>query len=100
MEVSGLTPSKLKFCQQKLRVGYVYIEESVDTIFNMGYRQYKVIPLCRTNLKCFRRGSFSVVRRYSDFLGLHEKLVARYQHRNNFKQYSFTAKKTSKWIRI
>ena len=54
---------------------------------------YKVTT--RTNLHCFRRGSFTVVRRwagssvlnlpfllrYSDFLGLHEKLVARYQGR-------------------
>ena len=32
---SGLAPSKLKIFQQKLRVGYVYIEESFDTIFNM-----------------------------------------------------------------
>ena len=42
-----------------------------------SYMAYKVMT--RTNLRCFRRGSFTVVRRYSDFLGLHEKLVARYQ---------------------
>ena len=42
---------------------------------------YVVYKNYRTNLKCFRRGSFSVVRRYSDFLGLHEKLVGRYQYR-------------------
>ena len=35
----------------------------------------------RTNLHCFRRASFTVIRRYSDFLGLHEKLVARYQNK-------------------
>lgn len=42
-----------------------------------SYMAYKV--LTRTNLHCFRRKSFTVIRRYSDFLGLHEKLVARYQ---------------------
>ena len=58
-----------------------------------SFMAYKVTT--RTNLHCFRRGSFTVVRRwagssvlnlpfllrYSDFLGLHEKLVARYQGR-------------------
>ena len=44
-----------------------------------SYMAYRVTTL--TNLHCFRRGSFAVVRRYSDFLGLHEKLVARYQSR-------------------
>ena len=35
---SGLSPSKLKKCSTKIkgRAGYVYIEESFDTIFNMG----------------------------------------------------------------
>ena len=42
-----------------------------------SYTAYRVVT--RTNIRCFRRASFSVVRRYSDFLGLHEKLVARYQ---------------------
>ena len=37
MPFSGPAPSKLKIFQQKLRVGYSYIEESFDTIFNMGY---------------------------------------------------------------
>merc|ERR1719189_2706543 len=44
-----------------------------------SFMAYRVTT--RTNLHCFRRGSFTVVRRYSDFLGLHEKLVARYQSR-------------------
>ena len=42
-----------------------------------SFTAYRVVT--RTNIRCFRRASFSVVRRYSDFLGLHEKLVARYQ---------------------
>ena len=37
MPFSGLAPSKRIFFQQKLRVGYVCIEESFDTIFDMGY---------------------------------------------------------------
>ena len=37
MPFSGLAPSKLKFFSKKLRVGFVYIEESFDSIFNMGY---------------------------------------------------------------
>ena len=37
MPFSGLAPSKLKMFSKKLRVGYVFIEESFDTIFNMGY---------------------------------------------------------------
>ena len=32
MPFSGLSPSKLKIFQQKLRVGFVCIEESFDTI--------------------------------------------------------------------
>ena len=35
MPFSGLASSKQIFF--KLRVGYVYIEESFDTIVNMGY---------------------------------------------------------------
>ena len=37
MPLSGLAPSKLKFFQQKLRVGHVYINESFDIIFNMDF---------------------------------------------------------------
>jgi len=44
-----------------------------------SYMVYRVFT--RTNLHCFRRTSFTVMRRYSDFLGLHEKLVARYQNK-------------------
>ena len=41
MPLSGLSTSKLKFFQQKLRVGYVYINESIDTIFNMDFGSEK-----------------------------------------------------------
>ena len=34
---SDLAPSKKTFSKKKLSVGYVYIEESFDTIFNMDY---------------------------------------------------------------
>jgi len=59
-----------------------YLHVSVSDPHKVGdgissYMAYKV--LTRTNLHCFRRKSFSVIRRYSDFLGLHEKLVVRYQ---------------------
>ena len=33
---AGLAPSKLKIVPKNSRVGYVCIEESFDTIFNMG----------------------------------------------------------------
>ena len=36
MHFASLAPSNLKI-KKKVRVGYVYIEESFDTIFNMGY---------------------------------------------------------------
>ena len=41
MPLSGLAPPKLKFFQQKLRVGHVYINESLDTIFNMDFGSEK-----------------------------------------------------------
>ena len=45
MPFSGLAPSKLKIVKKKIRVGYVYIEESFDTIFNMGNRgAYRAHP--------------------------------------------------------
>ena len=37
MLFSGLAPSKLIFFQKQIRVGYVYIEVSFVTIFNMSY---------------------------------------------------------------
>ena len=45
MPFFGPAPSKLKILQQKLRVGYSYIEESFDTIFNMGYGGEPTGPL-------------------------------------------------------
>ena len=33
--------------QQKLRVGFVYIDESFDTIFNMGYGSGKSLMAAR-----------------------------------------------------
>ena len=37
MPLSGLAPLKPNFCQKKIKVGYVYINESFDTIFNMDF---------------------------------------------------------------
>jgi len=36
MPFSGLASSKLNIINKNIRVGYEYIEESFDTIFNMG----------------------------------------------------------------
>ena len=37
MPFSGLAPSKLIFFSKQIKGNYVYMEESFDTIFNMGY---------------------------------------------------------------
>ena len=37
MPFSGLVPSKLIFFSKIIRVGYVFLEKSFDTIFIMGY---------------------------------------------------------------
>ena len=37
MPFSGLASSKLKFVSKNSRVGYVCIEESFDTIFNIDH---------------------------------------------------------------
>ena len=37
MPFSGLAPSNLIFFSKKIRVGYVYMEETFDIIFDMGY---------------------------------------------------------------
>ena len=57
-------PSTLKtekFFQKKLRVGYVYIEESFDTIFNMGLGSGKsamaervIKPTSKLQTLCYR----------------------------------------------
>ena len=60
MTFSGLAPTKLKI-KKKIRVRYVYMEESFDTIFNMGYwgpcrTKYPHTPPClmrRENHPCF-----------------------------------------------
>merc|ERR1719361_1296325 len=41
-----------------------------------SFMAYKVTT--KTNLKFFKRENFSVTRRFSDFLGLHEKLVEKH----------------------
>lgn len=41
-----------------------------------SYIAYKVVT--KTNMPLFRKNQFSVMRRFSDFLGLHEKLVEKY----------------------
>ncbi|KAL0278111.1 UNVERIFIED_CONTAM: hypothetical protein PYX00_000021 [Menopon gallinae] len=41
-----------------------------------SYMAYKVTT--KTNMPKFRKNQFSVMRRFSDFLGLHEKLVEKY----------------------
>jgi len=43
-----------------------------------SYMAYKVTT--RTNIKYFKNATFSVMRRFSDFLGLHSKLVAKHLH--------------------
>ena len=37
MPFPGQAPSKLKLKKKKIRIGYEYIEESFDTIFNMCF---------------------------------------------------------------
>ena len=41
-----------------------------------SYVAYRV--LTKTNMPIFNRHEFAVLRRFSDFLGLHEKLVEKY----------------------
>ena len=58
-----------------------FIEISVSEPHKVGegiscYMAYKVST--KTNLKIFQRESFSVTRRFSDFLGLHEKLAEKH----------------------
>ena len=43
-----------------------------------SYINYKINT--KTNMKCFKEEEFSVTRRFSDFLALHDKLVQKYLH--------------------
>lgn len=61
--------------------GDLFLEVSVTEPHKVGdgmgsYLAYKVIT--KTNMKFFRKTNFTVVRRFSDFLGLHDKLVEKY----------------------
>ena len=82
-----LTEQNIK---ERLQLGRAEVEEEEEDLLSVrvedphkvgdgmtSYMAYRV--LTRTSLHCFRRQSSSVVRRYSDFLALHEKLVGRYQ---------------------
>lgn len=58
-----------------------FLEISVSDPQKVGdgmgsYIAYKVNT--KTNMPLFRKNQFSVMRRFSDFLGLHEKLVEKY----------------------
>ncbi len=44
-----------------------------------SYLTYQVVT--RTNIGLFRKKEMSVARRFSDFLGLHEKLTEKYLHK-------------------
>ena len=64
--------------------GDVFIEVSLAEPHKVGdgissYLAYKVTT--RTNLNYFKREEFSVTRRFSDFLGLHEKLSEKHLSR-------------------
>ena len=64
--------------------GDVFIEVSLAEPHKVGdgissYLAYKMTT--RTNLNYFKREDFSVTRRFSDFLGLHEKLSEKYLSR-------------------
>ncbi|XP_069691171.1 sorting nexin-2 isoform X1 [Periplaneta americana] len=61
--------------------GDQFIEVTVTEPQKVGegmgaYVAYKVIT--KTNMPIFRKRTFSVMRRFSDFLGLHDKLVEKY----------------------
>jgi len=59
----------------------VFIQIDISEAHKVGegissFMAYKVDT--RTNMKLFRRQSFSVTRRFSDFLGLHEKIAEKH----------------------
>ena len=47
--------------------------------FTSSFMAYRVQT--RTNMKPFKQMEFGVMRRFSDFLGLHEKLTEKYAKR-------------------
>ena len=67
--------------QSEREGGDQFLEISVSEPCKRGdgmsaYVAYKVVT--RTNMKLFRKQQFAVYRRFSDFLGLHDKLVDKY----------------------
>jgi Phox homology (PX) domain protein len=67
--------------QLEKECGDQFIEVTVTEPQKLGegmgaYVAYKVIT--KTNMPLFRKRSFCVMRRFSDFLGLHDKLVEKY----------------------
>ena len=60
MPFSGLAPSKLKI-KKKIRVGYVYIEESFDTIYIMGYGLRRIFRRLHRNIKQYRNIFFKIL---------------------------------------
>ncbi|KAL3250039.1 hypothetical protein MRX96_055650 [Rhipicephalus microplus] len=81
-DVSALKPIKEKE-QPKASEGEEFVEISVREPQKVGegmgaYVTYRVVT--RTNAPYYRKTQFSVNRRFSDFLGLHEKLVEKHLH--------------------
>lgn len=65
----------------ELESGDQFIEISISESQKVGegmgaYVAYRITT--RTNMPLFKRGEFSVTRRFSDFLGLHDKLIDKY----------------------
>ncbi|KAL3250038.1 hypothetical protein MRX96_055650 [Rhipicephalus microplus] len=80
-DVSALKPIKEK--EPKASEGEEFVEISVREPQKVGegmgaYVTYRVVT--RTNAPYYRKTQFSVNRRFSDFLGLHEKLVEKHLH--------------------
>ncbi len=58
---------------------FIEVKVSEPAKVGDGITSYMAYRVCtRTNLGCFKRQEFWVTRRFSDFLGLHEKLQERY----------------------
>ncbi|XP_012262040.2 sorting nexin-2 isoform X2 [Athalia rosae] len=83
---NDIPPSKSVFQSQSLEEvptesSDVFLKITITSPQKVGegmgaYVAYRVET--RTNMRIFRKQSFSVVRRFSDFLGLHDKLTAKY----------------------